>query len=187
MNQNAQCELLLRENRAVSDRARTVTVGLTGGQMSWLPPDGGWSIGQVFEHLCLANDSYLARIRLLTGNPQGPVINPSQKEWRPTLMGRLLVNSFRSTRKLPMPRIYRPATTPRANVVAAFIVLQNEMTDWLEQARNLDWTRLRTSSPATSLIRINLGDCFAIMVTHSQRHLRQIERVRALALQSMNP
>jgi hypothetical protein len=33
--------------------------GLTGplnrGQLDWSPPEGGWGVGQVLEHLCMAS------------------------------------------------------------------------------------------------------------------------------------
>jgi hypothetical protein len=170
---------LLRENAAVSERARQLADTLDEQQLTWRPPDGGWTVGQVFDHLCVANDSYLVRMRSLIGDRPPPSGLEPGFEWRPTLMGRFLVNSFRSTRKLPVPRIYRPAAEPRPNVIPEFLDRQDQMNGLLERSATLRWTELRIGSPVTRLIRVNLGDCFTIMVAHAERHLRQIDRLQA--------
>jgi hypothetical protein len=43
----------------------------------------------------------------------------------------------------------------------------------------VDLVAARLSSPASRLIRMNLGDAFRILVVHGRRHLGQIERVLA--------
>jgi hypothetical protein len=48
----------------------------------------------------------------------------------------------------------------------------------VRRAATLDWRRTRTTSPISPLIRLNLGDCFTILVVHAQRHLGQIDRLR---------
>jgi hypothetical protein len=48
----------------------------------------------------------------------------------------------------------------------------------LERARRLEWNRIRLASPISRLVRLNLGDCFAINAAHARRHLGQIERIR---------
>ncbi|MDQ3811385.1 MAG: DinB family protein [Chloroflexota bacterium] len=178
MTQRSHVARLLDEVDAIDERITSLTAGLDDRQLNWQPPDGGWSIGQVFEHLVVANDSYLDRIWPLVREDNAPRHTSVQAEWRPTLMGRMLVGSFRSPRKLPAPRIYRPSAQPRARVVAEFRQRQHELRELLHAAADLNWRRIRTTSPVTPLIRLNLGDCFTIVVVHAQRHLGQIERLR---------
>jgi hypothetical protein len=58
--------MLLAEARAafnaVNERAREATAGLGDAQWSWCPPDGGWSVGQVLEHLIVTNEQFLGKI-----------------------------------------------------------------------------------------------------------------------------
>ena len=105
----------------------------------------------------------------------------AQTVWRPSFMGRLLVHSLRSPRKLPAPRMYRPAPDPRARVVDQFMLRQRELVELLNASAGLDWRRVRTASPVSPLIRLNLGDCFTVLVVHAQRHLGQIERLESRA------
>jgi hypothetical protein len=48
----------------------------------------------------------------------------------------------------------------------------------VEGAISADLRRTRVVSPAASLVRLNLGDCFEILVSHADRHLGQVERIR---------
>ena len=95
---------------------------LTEARLRWRPPEGGWGIADVLEHLCISDDSYLVKLRALL--PSGaPVVVPAG--WRPSLAGRLLVGSLRNPRKLPAPKMYRPPSAPRDGV----------LDDWLARAR----------------------------------------------------
>lgn len=50
------------DNRA---RAEVLRAALTPGMLLWAPLDGGWTIGQVYEHLVMAHESYHDRLRAL--------------------------------------------------------------------------------------------------------------------------
>src|SRR6185369_17677439 len=47
----------------VGRRVGEVAGSLNRRQLDWSPPEGSWGVGQVLEHLCLANDSYIERIQ----------------------------------------------------------------------------------------------------------------------------
>lgn len=170
-------EELLRASRAVSARVAGLQDELTAIQLGWAPPEGGWGVGQVLEHLCVAHDSYLARLRAMVP-PRGAGAPASgDTTWRPTLVGRLLVHSLRSPRRLPAPRMYRVASTARAGVAGEFLARQRELEELMERAAPLDWRRERLSSPISGLVRLNLGDAFLLQVVHAERHRGQIDRV----------
>ena len=52
-----------REVRASIEQIERLRTELGYLQLGWRPPDGGWSIAQVFEHLIAADASYLPRMR----------------------------------------------------------------------------------------------------------------------------
>jgi hypothetical protein len=156
--------------------------GLLGRrQLDWSPPEGGWGIGQVLEHLCIANDSYLDRIR--AGLHRAPPLLPNQDPvWQPSLMGGWLARTLvPSPRRLPAPGIYQPAGLARPGVLEAFLHGQRALVELVDAAGKVDLRRGRISSPVSRLIRLNLGDCFAVTIVHEQRHLGQLERIRAHA------
>lgn len=180
MNQEALRTRLLIEQDCVSLDAIAVSRDLDAGQLAWRPPGGGWGVGLLLEHLCVANDSYLTMLR-----PRIYARNAAHSEqgtafWEPSVAGWILVAGLRSKRRLPAPSMYR-VTEPREGVLDAFLARQQMAMTFLRATAALDWTRLRLSSPVSRLVRINLGDAFTIMCVHAQRHIKQMERVRDLA------
>lgn len=172
-------ERLLEDVEQIGERARHLTSRLSDAQLEWMPPDGGWSVGQVLEHLLISDRSYVLRMRPLIDNAKTRVVPAVRASWRPTLAGRFLIKSLApgASRKLPAPSIYRPGPSPRPGVVGEYLRSLDDLASLLRDARGLDLGRLRMSSPVSRLIRVHVGDGFAIIVVHAQRHLGQIERV----------
>jgi DinB superfamily len=176
--QDAYRQRLLDANRAVIERIRDVVSGVPEAERSRRPPNGGWSIGEVLEHLIVSADSYLERLRTIIPH-RGQTSPDASRMWKPSLMGGLLVRSFRSPRKMRAPKIYKPGPTPRARVLDEFLQRQEEAGRLIAQSADMDWHRVRFVSPVTSLVRMNLGDALTVLVAHAERHAVQIERVRA--------
>lgn len=169
------------DERAREVRASIAAIRKIGGeleylQLGWRPPDGGWSIAQVFEHLIIAETSYFAGVRRILG--QG---KQGSEEYSASLIGGFIIRSLQptSTRKVPAPRIYKPAPEARANVVDEYIKVREELLAYIERARGFDLRRNKLSSPVMKIIRVNLGDVFVIAIVHTQRHWQQIERIRS--------
>jgi DinB superfamily len=177
VRQSVQRSQWLTELAQLGQRIGELASSLDRQQLDWSPPEGGWGAGQLLEHLCLANDSYVDRIRtaMYHAHARLPTDDPA---WRPSLLGGWLARSITpGTRKLPAPRIYQPAPVARPGVLEAFLHGQRTLVDLVDTASRFDLARSRTSSPVSRLIRLNLGDCFAIPIVHEQRHLQQLERI----------
>jgi hypothetical protein len=181
IDQREHAAWLREASAAVDVEVARLTAGLDDAALARKPPDGGWSIAEVLEHLCVSADSYLDLLAREIGRANGTPAAAPGTVWKPSLLGGLLVRSLQpaSTRKVPAPKMYRPAATPRPNVVSEFLRRQATLLELLERGAGLDWRRVRTSSPVSRLIRINLGDAYTILVVHAQRHAGQIARVRA--------
>jgi hypothetical protein len=163
---------------ALRDGIVAITRPLDPERLLRRPPDGGWSVGHVLEHLCVTSELYEPPLRaLLHGAP--PDAAAPLREWKPTLIGGFMARTFAKPAKLPTPRSMAPAATPRGGVVEAFLMHLDTQARLLDDASNLDWRRLRMASPAVPvpLKVFNLGDVFSILVVHAERHARQIERV----------
>ena len=162
--------------RAIEPRVQAAVAGISPSAFLEAPPWGGWSIGQVFEHLCLANESYVAPITRAIEEAKRK--GSDAREFRPTFFGDLLSKKLAESNlgKLPTSRAYTP-DQPRPNVVPSFLATMS----WLEERMlEADGHALRVmlSSPILWFVRMNLAEAFAIGVTHSERHLAQIERTR---------
>ncbi len=176
ISQTAHGAVLLDANRAVIARIRRAVAGVDPAVMRRQPPTGGWSVAEVLEHLIVSADSYLAAVESLV-KQNGGMTGDSDALWKPTLAGGLLVRSFRSPRKLPAPRSYKPGPSPRPRVLDEYLQRQEHVGRLITDSGGLDWRRLKMRSPVAPILRMNLGDALTILVTHAERHAGQIERV----------
>jgi hypothetical protein len=149
-------------------------------QRAWRPPGGGWSVGQVLEHLVSNTQSYLRPLEELLARAARSDAPEGGRSWKPTIIGNFLARSLQSSRKLPAPKLWQPGPVPRPNATALFLEASRRLGELMDQAREIAWEDHRFKSPASALIRLNLGDAFLALVVHAERHLGQIERIRAL-------
>jgi hypothetical protein len=181
ISQTTHRESLLAANRAVIDRVRNSVSGLAPDALNRRPPEGGWSIGEVLEHLIVSADSYLTRMRALVQR-QGNAGVDAKTMWKPTLGGGLLASSLRSPRKLRAPTRYKPGPAPRPRVLEEFLQRQEDVGRLLTEAGTMDWRRVHMRSPILPILRMNLGDALTVLVVHAERHAAQIERVKTQTL-----
>lgn len=147
------------------------------------PPDGGWSAGQVLEHLCVSVEIYEPGLEAMLRTARTDAA-AALREWKPTLFGRMLVYSLGAPRKLPTPKGMAPAVTPRAGVLEAFLAMHSALAARIEDTGGLDWRSAHMASPVVPrmlkpVARLNLGDAYSVFVVHAERHARQIERAVA--------
>lgn len=169
---------------AIAERARRATDGLDEARLRAVPPGGGWSMGQVLEHVIVLDGDYMAamaRVLDQAGAPAG-----GHRPWRPTLAGRLLVWAMREQNRLKAPTAPRyDGLTPRADVAAAFGQHVSDLAGLLRRADGHDLRALRVRSPVNGAIVVNLGDAARMLVVHAERHMGQLERVRAAVAPGM--
>jgi hypothetical protein len=143
------------------------------------PEAGGWSVGEVLEHLSTADEVYARPLAQLTYGARADAAAPL-REWKPTMLGRFMARALDNPRKLRAPRAFRPGTTPRNGVVEDFLTRDSQFLRMMDDAASLDWRALRMRPPTIPVpLTINLGDVFNVRVIHVRRHLAQMERVVA--------
>ncbi|MEO8560667.1 MAG: DinB family protein [bacterium] len=172
-------ERALASHREIADLARP----LDPEQLVRRPPAGGWSVGEVLEHLCVAEEAYEPLVQELLRRAR-PDAGAPLREWRPSFVGGFLTRSLQRPRRLPAPKKIRPGSTPRGGVIEKFLTKQSALIARLDAASSFDWAALKLNSPLVPsfvrpLARMNLGDVFSVSVVHVERHTRQIERVIA--------
>jgi hypothetical protein len=169
-----------REFESIKHEAQDLVAGLTQTQFTWHPEPGRWSVAECLDHLNVIGYQLLpkmdeaiqaARTRGLQGS------GPYELGW----IGRW----FRDSQEPPVRRKFRtvksyapkPVRT-QDEVVPPFLNLQDEIIGRLEQADGLDLARIRLSSPAMKLLRMNLAAWFAGTASHERRHLWQAQQVK---------
>ena len=167
---------------AIESRGRIASLvrPLDPGKLHEHPEPNSWSIGQVLEHLCVADGRYEDPLaHLLATAQKDPAAQ--DREWKSSFIGGMIAESLLKPRKLKAPKVFEPGPTPRNGVVEALITREMEFVEAMDGAQNYDWRALRISSPALPswAPRLNLGDGFRIHIVHLTRHSHQVERLAA--------
>lgn len=160
---------------AVDERLRAAWASVDATRREAPAPDGGWSIGQVLEHIALTNEAYLARMAPMVERLTAAA--PVDVPWRPTWLGRWLARSLEMQIPLPAPRRIVPGPSPRTAALEAVLASHTTVCRLLAQVAARDWSAARMVSPLNALVRPNCGDAFVVVLRHSERHAAQLERV----------
>lgn len=168
---------LLPELDRIEPRTRVAVTGLPEAKFREIPPDGGWSVAQVFEHLCISNLAYLDG-PLVAATETARARGPAARPWRPSMLGGWLTSTLASPgNRLPTMPKFMVGPVVRDSVVDVFLASITRTRTLLLQAERYDLF-VGLPSPAVPLFRVNLGDALRILVVHSHRHLAQAERTR---------
>jgi hypothetical protein len=172
-------------SRTVASHARVAELArsLDPEQVVRRPPDGGWSVGEVLEHLCVTYDAYQTPIRELLRRAR-PDAGAPLREWKPSLFGGMLARGLEGPRRMWSPKVIRPSSSPRGGVLEKFLAQQLAFATQLDESANYDWRALTLRSPLVPplmrfLARLNLGDAYTIHAVHVERHTKQMERAIA--------
>ena len=172
-------ERLVSELDVADERARKLLSGLSAQQLNWQPADGGWSVGQCLEHLCIANEVYLPAIaRGLEGKPKKPV-----EKITPGWFGRWFIASFiepsPKQKKTPAPKKIAPGSRVETSILERFLASNSATREVIGRAREYDVNQIRFRNPLVSVIWFTVGTGLMIISGHERRHLLQAERVKA--------
>lgn len=170
---------LRKEAIASRERIAAMVRTLDPAKLNQHPEPNGWSVGQVLEHLCRADELYAGPMAELLRRTR-PDAGAAAREWKSSFIGGMIASSLINPKPLKRgPRAFRPGPTPRNGVVETFHAGELRFVQALEDALQYDWRAIRIASPALPswAPKMNLGDGFRIHVVHVTRHSRQIERL----------
>jgi hypothetical protein len=138
---------------------------------------GGWSIAQCLEHLNRYGHFYLPAIdqalQRHSGQPDAPTFTST---WLGSYFTRMMQPET-GKRKIKAMKAYAPPPDLDAHaIVAEFIHQQETLLTLLSRARRSDLTATRVPISIASFIRLRLGDVFAFVIAHDERHVQQALR-----------
>jgi hypothetical protein len=167
----------LANHKRIAEMARP----LDPEQLVRRPRPGSWSVAEVLEHLCIADEVHAKPVATLIHRAHVDAGAPL-REWTPTVIGKLIAGGLENPKPVGAPKVLRPGPTPRNGVVEDFLTRDRRFIQRMEEAASLDWRGLRLGPPVLpsllqKILKINLGDVFNIAVVHVRRHMGQIERV----------
>jgi hypothetical protein len=169
---------LRAESVATRERIAAMVRPLDSSKLNEHPEPKGWSIAEVLEHLCIAEELYERSFPALLLRSR-PDAGAALREWKPSFVGKLIANALLGETTRKAPKVFRPRGSPRAGVVEDFLARQMRFVQEMDDAVRYDWQALRIRSPALPAWapKMNLGDRFRINVVHVTRHAKQIERL----------
>jgi hypothetical protein len=148
----------LDENTANIEKAKSLTAGLSAGQMNWRPQPGKWSIAQNLEHLnfgnrgldTIASSIAAARAKGIIGN------GPFRYGWLSSLIMKSMVPPPK--RKFKAAKIYTPPLdVDAAKARADYLGGRARLTELLQKADGLDLARAKTPFGHLKLAKMPLG------------------------------
>jgi len=164
--------------------AEEVCDGLDDEDLNRRPEPGSWSVCECLDHLVVVGEKL-----------GGPIDDAIARGHREGMFGRgpfrygLLERWFaRASSEVDPPKhkrvrtmtIYEPRSRhSSASLLGAYGALQRNMVERVEAANGLDLARIKVTSPATRWVRLSLGQWFALIAGHQERHLAQARRARA--------
>jgi hypothetical protein len=172
-------ERLRRDAEEVVERVRVATDVLTSDQITWSPPEGGWSVRECLEHLSVTNALYAdASGEVLS---RAPRIDPARApDFKPGMLSARFIRSLapgKGRYKAPKPFLPDAESGFGVGSVERFFAVQPRLGKVIERMVSVDFTRTKVSSPVSSMIRFRIGDMMDIVLTHSKRHVQQAEKV----------
>jgi DinB superfamily len=177
---NPEIERLLYQVKVIVEEASGLFDGVSNAQFNWKPAPGSWSMAECFDHLNVSAkkmlDSMEPAIQKARATGQlsdGPFVYG--------FLGRMFnrMTAPPVKRRFSAPAAFRPSADKKMEtVVAEWAKTHERMNQVIESASGIDLQRVKVTSPASSMIKFNLGIYFWVMTTHEKRHLWQARNVR---------
>ena len=162
--------------------AQRLAGGLTAGQLTWQPGDGGaWSVGECLEHLTQGNRLY-AQALAEAIQKAGKAGLPRQGAIRPGWLGRLFLGQLEPPVRMRVkaPGSLKPARLedPEA-ILSQFVASHDGVRSAVREAAGLDLNRVVFPNPLIKMVTISAGFALLVIPAHERRHLWQMKNVRA--------
>ena len=175
---NPQLQALVDDFASARERLHRLAAAVPAERWAQRPGEGGWSVAECVAHLNLTSHAYVGPLRqaLARGRTAG---GAAPARYRRDLLGWLVWRAVRpETRvKVKTPAAFVPtATAPRAELLAEFDRLQDEMVELTRQGDGLALGKLKIVSPFGPGFKYSVYSALTILPTHQHRHLQQAER-----------
>lgn len=151
---------------------------LTSEQINHKPSPQSWSCGECFEHLMKTNGLYIPTFNKLI-NQLDELKNDKGEEFKNSLTGKFIIKTVdpEQVKKYKSPKAFRlSVSNVRSDVIQQFLTQDRMLKSLIEKFNGKDLRKIKIASPASSLVRYNLGDCFTIIAYHNKRHINQAEK-----------
>lgn len=169
---------------AAKHEFRSMVADIDDDQFNWRPGEEEWSVAECFDHLVMIGDLML--VKLDEGIERAAEADlRSNGPYRYGALGNWFVRAVGPARegkkrKFRAPKLYTPTSRHTiSRLDKAFTELQDALIERLRRANGYDLGRVKVPSPVTRLLRLSLGQWFALLAGHQERHIDQAREAKA--------
>lgn len=179
-NAKALIEELYKDVQDIIAHTKEIA-NLDDAMLNKQPAAGKWSIAQVIEHLNSYNRYYLPEIRVaLQKGLNGHIAFNEQYHsgWFGDYFTKMMQpkEGGKIANKMNAPKEHQPiAALDGQKVLNEFIARQNDLLNYLQQAKQTNMGKLRVPISISKFIKLKLGDTFRFLIAHQQRHFIQVD------------
>lgn len=180
---NAELQERLEQFTEAKREVEDLLAGLTEEQFNWKPGEKSWSVGDCIEHLRIFGAKMAQDInKALTVAEKKGWRSEGPFKYGP--IGNWFVRSVGDQgdevkRKFPAPASYSPSSSHSLDELKkSFIDLQDQLAECVQKSNGMDLAKIKIPSPALPILRLSLGQWFALLTSHQKRHFNQARRVR---------
>ncbi|MCC2546864.1 DinB family protein [Hymenobacter sp. BT175] len=153
---------------------------LTDDQLNRRPAPDKWSVGQCLEHLNITGGHVLPVMARKLKQAREKGTRPAATV-KSGFIGRKMIEAMQtpaSEKPMKSPQQYAPSGSrlPRT-VVEVFSRQLDELTNMVQQAKQVNANAIRIPNPIIPLLYLRLTDQLELLVVHLQRHVAQAEQV----------
>lgn len=182
-----------RQFEGAREEFRKLVEGLSDEQFNWRPGEESWSMAECIDHLVMVGtimnrsiDEGIQKAEERGLKSDGPFKYGALGNW---FVRAVSGSEEGRKRKFKAPKPYTPTSEHSiSRLDAAFNEMQDAFVVRVQRANGLDLARVKITSPITRLIRLSLGQWFALLAGHQERHLLQARDVlEAIPIPETNP
>ena len=174
----------LAEHVAAFEAAKKEMQGLIAdlddAQFNWRPDGDRWSMAECFDHLCMLGPRIVPLLDV-------GIEEATTKNWRgegPFKYG-VIGNFFirlagpNTKRKFKAPGAFTPSSNhTKSRLVSSYTAMQDDFIARARMANGFDLARPKMRNPTLPILRMSLGQWFALLAGHQQRHYQQAVEVK---------
>lgn len=172
MNSDAFLEKIAEQAQDQVNRARVIMESIDDATINRVPEGNLWTVGQVFDHMIIANTPYLAVIEEKLSTTKKTGAGEIKHSW----LGNFLMKAAGPEGNAPAPKFMIPANPPTSRErIDLWFTQMDLFLQFIDRAKGLDLSRVKARNPYFKLMPMNLADFFGVTAQHTERHIRQIE------------
>jgi len=150
---------------------------LSTEKLNWRAEKDSWSILECFEHLNLYGDFYIPEIKKRIESSK----NQPKENFKSGVLGNYFAKSMLPKEKLNKMKTFKDKNPIGSKLdkttIKRFISQQEKILNLLNESREIDLNKTKTSISISKLIKLKIRDTFRVVVYHNERHLLQANKM----------